>query len=403
MSRSCATELACVICGRTYAPSGDRLGCDCGGWLLQQYDISRASAAGKPTGVIRTLWRYASMLPVQDESNIISLGEGGTPLVALNRLSRRLKCRVLVKDEGRGPTGSFKCRGASVGVSRLVELGRRRLGMPSVGSGGSAWSAYGARAGIEVEVGLPAFPEIPSIARVEPPLYGAKLSFHDGPDVPAAFSGFGASLGEGVANVGGFVEPYRIEGEKTIAYEICEELGWVVPQTIIWPAGGAPGFVALAKGLTELRDLGWTDQNRTNLVAAQYADSAPLAHALEHGDSDTDVFRYAAENIATGVGVNRLKLGSSIIAYLRSAADTYGVTSNNVGIMETMIQVAQEEGLLLSPEGALTVHSVAGLRESGRVREGSTVVCINSANALRYPHILEQLRPSSVARSPSLS
>jgi threonine synthase len=351
---------------------------------------------------MRTLWRYASMLPVQDESNIVSLGEGGTPLIPLKQLSRRLKCRVLVKDEGRGPTGSFKCRGASVGVSRLAELGRRRLGMPTVGSGGSAWSAYGARAGIEVEVGLPAFPEIPSIARIEPPLYGAKLSFHEGPDVPGAFSGFGASLDEGVANVGGFVEPYRIEGEKTIAYEICEELGWVVPQAIVWPAGGGAGFVGLAKGLTELRDLAWTDERRTTLIAAQYADSGPLAHALERGDADTEVFRHAGENIATGVGVNRLKLGASIIAYLRSAADTYGVTSDNLGIMETMIWVAKEEGLLLSPEGAITVHSVKSLRESGRVAEGSTVVCINSANALRYPHILEKLEPSSRAESPSL-
>jgi len=223
---SYATTLLCWTCGRSHEVEKIRLLCDCGAPLEQQYDIERMIKDGYTGKQFVAsgpgIWRYARLLP--GDGTPVTMQEGLTPLVPLPETSRRIGIRLYIKDEGRNPTGTFKARGASVGVTRLRELGWKSLAMPTVGSGGSAWAAYGARAGLRMRVGLPVTPMPPRIGFVEPPIYGAETTRHDG-RTEDAFAAFRASLSPDDAYVGGLREPYRLEGEKTVLFEIAEQIG----------------------------------------------------------------------------------------------------------------------------------------------------------------------------------
>lgn len=318
-------------------------------------------------------------------ANVISLSEGGTPLLRLNELSARTGLDLRVKDEGRNPTGSFKARGASVAISRLHELGWRSMAMPSVGSGGSAWSAYAARAGITMRVGLPTHAALPAIGAIEPPMYGANVDRYSG-DVMSAFKEFLSTVDVDTINVGAFAEPYRVEGEKTIIFELCEQLGWKAPDVVIWPTGGAAGLVGLAKGLLDLRQAGWIDDTPVTIISAQHNDCSPIASALRDGLPEPK--NYLEHGIAPGVWVGRPSHGRYILDRVRAAAVGYGATAGDRDILDTTRSVAEEEGHLLSPEGALTVAVVSALAEEGVLSPGQTVVCVNTASSLRYPHLM---------------
>lgn len=387
---SLGTELHCPDCKLSFEPTRDRLHCDCGGPLEQLYDYSRARAAGRPNSsgwAKESLWRYGQLLPVVDHAKVISLGEGATPLLRLDTVSKSTGVNLLLKDEGRNPTGSFKARGASVGVSRLAELGWRSMAMPSVGSGGSAWSAYAARAGIDMRVGLPTHAALPLVGALEPPMYGASVERFSG-DVLAAFKAFLGTLDEHTLNVGAFAEPYRVEGEKTIMFELCEQLDWKAPDVVIWPTGGAAGLVGLAKGLTDLRQAGWIENDAVTIVSAQHEGCSPIAGALREGLANPDDF--LESGIAPGVWVGRPSHGRYILGRVRDAARVYGAMTNDDAILSTTRVVAKEEGLLLSPEGALSIAAAQSLSVEGFFSPGQTVVCVNTASSLRYPHLMKQ-------------
>lgn len=391
---SAATQLRCPSCRLTFEPTRDRLLCDCGQPVEQDYDYAAARAVGRPTNsgwAKETLWRYGQLLPVRDPSAIVSLSEGGTPLLTLSAMSEQTGLDLLVKDEGRNPTGSFKARGASVGVSRLRELGWSSMAMPSVGSGGCAWSAYAARAGVAMRVGLPNHPALPVIGSLEPPMYGADVDLYEG-DLPTAFKEFLSTVDSDTLNVGAFAEPYRVEGEKTIMFELCEQLDWNPPSVVIWPTGGAAGLVGLAKGLVDLREAGWIDETPVTIISAQHTGCTPIAGALREGLNEPN--DYLEEGVAPGVWIGKPSQGRYILERVRAAATGYGGWADDREILAATRVVAEQDGIHLSPEGALTVAVAQSLCHEGFLDAGETVVCINTASGLRYPHLMSQSQPS---------
>ena len=389
-TQSYATGLSCWTCGRAYEPSKTRLICDCGAPLEQQYDIERMVKDGHGGKAFVAdgpgIWRYARLLPAQGAP--VTLHEGLTPVIPLAETSRRLGIRLYVKDEGRNPTGTFKARGASVGVTRLRELGWKSLAMPTVGSGGSAWAAYAARAGLRMRVGLPVTPAPPRIGLVEPPIYGAETTQHDG-RTEDAFAGFRAALSEDDVFLGGLREPYRVEGEKTVMLEIAEQFDWRLPDYVIWPTGGAPGLIGLAKAYEELSRCGAVPADAPpTIVSAQHASAAPIAAALHQGAPS--VVPGTVEGIAPGVWVGNPFAAPYILERMRSTVRVDGGTGTDAEIRLWLSEVGRHEGLLLSPEGALTLAAAHQLRDAGRIPEGATVVCVNTATGLRYPHLLER-------------
>lgn len=387
MRTSFAGDLRCWTCKRTYTPTSTRMLCDCGGPLEQTYDVERLLAEGRGgagfLGPLPGIWRYASLLPVQDATHITTLSEGRTPLVPLVGINRRYGIDSYVKDEGRNPTGSFKARGASVAVSRLAELGCRGIGLTSVGSGASAWSAYAARAGLPIRIGMPADEGLPRIGVIEPPMYGAEVTRGPYPD-------FRAGLTAEFVYGGALQEPYRVEGEKTVLMEIAESMSWRLPDYVVWPTGGAAGLVGLAKASEELSMIGLLRGADTmTIVSAQHSSAAPVATALRDGLAAPPPGH--AGGIAPGVSGSEPFGGSYVVDRVRAAAAVDGDVVDDDDILAVMTAVSREEGLLLSPEGALTVAVMIKLREAGRIGDASRVVCVNTAAGLRYPHLLEHL------------
>lgn len=390
--------LSCRRCGNEIADEHSRLlTCPCGGPLTQEYRLdelapdARAELAGLPFGV----WRYRRFLPVRDARSVVSLGEGGTPLVPMPRLGGALGVpELLVKEEGRNPTGTFKARGATVAVSRFAELGFRSLAMPSVGSGGSAWSAYAARAGLTMHVGLPDSP-IPAIGRCEPAAYGAEVTTWPANGRTAeAFARFRAHAEEvGAAYAGAFQEPYRLEGEKTIGFELADQLGWRCPDWVVWPTGGAVGLAGLAKSFAEMTRAGLVDGQGPTVVSVQHAGCAPIADALVE-DTPVTRPREATTGIAPGVWVEAPAYDDVVLELVRQLP-AVGVGVEDDDIRRAMREAAHEEGVLLGPEGGAALAAVRRLCADGRIRDGDTVVIVNTATGLRYPPLVEEVATSS--------
>lgn len=338
------------------------------------------------------VWRYRRWLPVVEARNIVTMAEGGTPLIEVPRLARRLGMkRLFVKDEGRNPTGNFKARGASVAVSRFRELGFRTLAMPTVGSGGSAWSAYAARAGIDILVGFPSVPPVPDIGPIEARFYGARVSFHPGP-THTAFLEFRRKADEAdAAYVGAFVEPYRLEGEKTIGFEVADQFGWKGPDWIIWPTGGGVGLAGLAKAFTELSSAGVLTGTLPGLVSVQHELAAPIAKALAAGEDHCEPVDGVA-GLAPGLWVSRPNAEDLILGMLRGFR-TSGVGVSDEGIRRSMSEAARD-GVLVSPEGAAGLAAVERLLEDGTIHADDVTVVVNTATGLRYPHLLRSTSAS---------
>ena len=283
------THLQCSdpTCGKTYSANEEQHLCTCGSPLLAQYDLERLLAEVRRSDIEARawndgLWRYSQLLPVSDPSYQVSLGEGATPVLPLAWLSKELGIDAWLKDEGLNPTGTFKSRGAAVGVLRAMELGARTLALPTAGNAGAAWSAYGARAGVEVIVAMPR--DAPPLTQLEVALYGARLQLIDG-----LISDAGKWVAEGVKEHGWydastFKKPYRLEGKKTLGLEIAEQFGWQAPDVILYPTGGGVGLIGLWKAFNELRALGWLDSEKVpRLVVVQSMGCAPWSKPGKQG------------------------------------------------------------------------------------------------------------------------
>jgi len=385
LTQSHLSHLACPACGTTADADVPQNLCGCGSPFLARYDLERLAAAttfDAMTARPPSLWRYRELLPVRDDAHVVTMGEGMTPLLPLPRLGGALGVpRLLMKDEGLIPTGSFKARGAAVGVSRAHELGIGRVAMPTNGNAGAAWSMYAARAGMRALVVMPV--DAPEITRRECTAAGAELYLVDGLIGDAGAIVAGAVAGGGWFDVSTLKEPYRLEGKKTMGLEIYEQLGRRVPDVIVYPTGGGVGLIGIHKALHELRDLRWLDGPLPRLVAAQASGCAPIVRAFEAGARTADPFA-DAHTVAFGINVAN-PLGATLI--LDAIADTGGcaVAVEDDELLAALAETARLEGAFVCPEGAAGVAAIRRLRESGWIAEGDEVVLLNTGAGIKYP------------------
>lgn len=380
------THLECSLTGEHY-PADTRQGLSKAGRpLLVRYDldgVGRALSKEMLQTRPQTLWRYREMLPVRHPENIVSLGEIVTPLVSLRSIAKRIgpEAQILVKDEGRLPTGSFKARGLVMAVSMAKELGVTSMAMPTNGNAGAAMAAYCARAGMKAYVFCP--DDTPAVNVREIAMQSAKVFLVDG-----LIDDCGALVASGEKSVGWFDcstlrEPYRIEGKKTMGIELAEQLGWDVPDVIFYPTGGGTGIIGMWKAFAELGQIGWLGAKRPRMVAVQAAGCAPIVKAWEEEAEHAPRWENA-HTFAAGIRVPRA-LGDFLI--LRAVRESHGfaIAVDDDAIMEAWQEVGREEGLLLCPEGAATYAAYKAALAEGRVSASDRVVLFNCATGLKYP------------------
>jgi threonine synthase len=383
---SALTHLECPRCGLHHDAFVPQNVCTaCGSPLLARYDLDKVRRTTTPQDIAQrpaTLWRYEELLPLQQPEQAVSFGEFMTPLVPTPRLAQDLGIAELhVKDEGRLPTGTFKARGAAVGVSRARELGIAHVAMPTNGNAGAAWSAYAARAGMRISIAVPRdAPEIPSR---EMTVTGADVTLVDG-----LIGDAGRLIAEGCARNGWFDaatlrEPYRLEGKKTMGLELFEQLGWTLPDVIVYPTGGGVGLIGIAKALQELQDLGWIDGPWPRLVAAQASGCAPVVRAWEQGRDSVDAWP-DAHTVAFGITVPK-PLGDALILDALRRTGGCAIAVDDADTLDELDTTAHSEGLFVCPEGAVTVAAARRLRAEGWIGERDRVALINTGAGTLYP------------------
>ena len=380
------SHLECPKCGLTHSADQVIGLCSCGSPLLVRYDLDEVRAglskddlAARPPD----LWRYHELLPVRSPENVISLGEGMTPLLAVPRYGRELGVeRLLMKDEGLIPTGTFKARGAAVGVSRAREVGVRKIAMPTNGNAGSAWATYAARAGMEALIAMPI--AAPEICRREVKVVGAELKLIDGLIGDAgAWVREQLATREGYQDVSTLKGPYRIEGKKTMGLEIAEQLGWKLPDVILYPTGGGVGLIGIWKALAELAELGWVEGPMPRLVAVQATGCAPIVQAWEKGLPESEPWP-DAKTVAFGITVPKA-LGDFLVLQAIKETDGCAIAIEDDDILAAQRRVAELEGSFICPEGAANFAAVRQLRESGWIKADDQVVALNTGTGLKYP------------------
>ncbi|MBA3656803.1 MAG: threonine synthase [Gemmatimonadaceae bacterium] len=379
------THLECAACGLEHAKGTlQNLCTKCSKPLLVRYDLARAgrtltraSLAGRSSD----MWRYREVLPVESDANIVTLGEGFTKLVSAGRLGARLGMKNLfIKDESTNPTQSFKARGMSTAVSMAKELGVRKLAAPSAGNAGGALSAYAARAGISAYIFMPR--DTPRANVVECEQTGAHVTLIDG-----LITDCGAEVGrrkdvEGWFDVSTLKEPYRVEGKKTLGYELAEQLGWTLPDVIIYPTGGGTGLIGMWKAFDEMETMGWIDSRRPRMISVQAEGCAPIVRAFEAGTDHAAEFENAA-TIASGLRVPKA-IGDFLI--LRAVRDSGGraVAVSDSAMIQAVREIGSSEGLFVAPEGAACVPALQKLKELGEVEPEETVVLFNTGAGVKY-------------------
>ena len=363
--------------------------CACGSPLLARYDLAalartwpRAALAGREP----TLWRYREVLPLADRRAPVSLGEGFTPLLHAPRLGAALGMdRLYVKDESANPTNSFKARGMSAAVTRARDLGARTLVVPSAGNAANALAAYAAQAGLAARVFMPRDVKPPFIRECE--LYGAHVTLVDGLITDAGRLAAAQAAESGWYDVATLREPYRIEGKKTMAYELAEQLGWEWPDWLIYPTGGGTGIVGMWKAFEELEQLGWMPRGRRpRLVTVQAAGCAPIVRAFEAGDERAAPWP-DARTVADGLRVPRA-IGDFLI--LRALRESGGaaVAVDDGPMIAAMREMGRLEGISAAPEGGATLCALRRLLERGVIRRSDRVVLFNTGGALKYLELL---------------
>lgn len=390
MTYSYVTELYCPKCGNTYSTDEQINLCTCGSPLLVNYDYDGVKASLTKEELAKrepTLWRYHELLPVKNPENVISFGEGMTPLIEMRSLSEEYGIsRVYMKDEGLIPTGSFKARGSAVGVSKAKELHIKEIAMPTNGNAGAAWSLYAAKAGIKSHIVMPL--DAPQITRKEVEISGANLYLVDG-----VISDAGKVVARSVKENGWFdvstlKEPYRIEGKKTMGYEIAEQFQWELPDVIVYPTGGGVGLIGIYKAIKELMDLGWVTKDKfPRLVATQASDCAPIVKAFEEGKTESE-FWHNSKTAAFGINVPKA-LGDFLVLDAIYKTNGCAVAIDDATILAEQKLIGQKEGAFICPEGAATFATIRILREQNWIKANETVVCLNTGMGIKYPETVE--------------
>ena len=386
---SFATEIVCSRCDHVFALSELLNLCSCGSPLLVRYDLKKAAATLTKSSLLgrgATLWRYRELLPVQDDIHIISLGEGFTPLLQAKTLTRELGLgRVWIKDEAQNPTGSFKDRGLCLAVSRAKELGVRKIAIPSAGNAGGSLSAYAARAGIEANVFMPK--DTPVANQIEVRQYGAKLTLVDGLINDCGKIVAEKKTAEGWFDVSTLKEPYRVEGKKTMGYEIAEQLDWKLPDVIIYPTGGGTGLIGMWKAFAEMEEMGWIGRDRPRMVSVQASGCAPIVKAFDEGRDRAEPWQNA-KTVASGLRVPQAVADFLMLRALRESKGTAMSVSDDEMLAE-IPRVGQAEGIFFCPEGAACVAALRQLAKQGWIKPADEVVIFNTATGLKYLDALQ--------------
>ena len=353
--------------------------------ILVRYDLDGLSSAvtkddlaERPDG----MWRYREFLPVRRSENVVSLGETQTPLISLDRFASRFgSTSILMKDEGRLPTGSFKARGLGMAVSMAKELGIDRLAMPTNGNAGAALAAYASRAGMETYIFCPA--DTPEVNVREIALQGGKVWRVNG-----LIDDCGKIVGAGKEPMGWFdvstlKEPYRIEGKKTMGLELADQLGWQLPDVILYPTGGGTGLIGMWKAFKELRTMGWITGDLPRMVAVQSSGCAPMVKAYEAGERHAERWDDAA-TIAAGIRVPAA-VGDFLILDAVRESGGFAIAVDDADIEAAQSEIPQGDGLLICPEGAATVAAYEQSIERGLIDPSERAVLFNCGNGLKYP------------------
>ncbi|MGA8306167.1 MAG: threonine synthase [Candidatus Acidiferrales bacterium] len=375
------THLECSKCGEKYSHEKLQNWCACGGPLLARYDLAKAARTltretlkSRPAN----MWRYAEVLPAREA---VSLGEGMTPVIHSRRLGTRLGLDALyVKDEGLNPTGSFKARGLSAAVTRAKELGAKALAIPTAGNAGGALAAYAAAAGIPCVIVMPS--DTPSANMMECEAFGADVRKLNG-----LISDCGRYVGEHKEKEGWFEvstlkEPYRIEGKKTMAYELWEQFGGVLPDVIIYPTGGGVGLIGMCKAFEEMETMGWIGRERPRMVVVQATGCAPIVEAYVRGEASAPPWQNAA-TIASGLRVPKALGDFLVLAGVRATQGT-AVTATDDEMLAAGKELASAEGIFAAPEGAATVVAARKLAEEGWIKPHERVVLFNTGCGYKY-------------------
>nr|WP_274655076.1 threonine synthase [Paenibacillus humicola] len=381
------SHLRCPKCDAVYNSRQRQQLCACGSPLLAEYDLEQLAARWKPgdlSGRAPDLWRYHELLPVERPENVVTLGEGMTPLLPMPFLGADMGIeRLFMKDEGIIPTGTFKARGAAVGVSKAKELGVRELAMPTNGNAGAAWALYAARAGIRATVVMPV--AAPEITRNECAVSGANLFLVDGLISDAGKIVGQAVTARGIFDASTLKEPYRIEGKKTMGLEIAEQFGWELPDVILYPTGGGVGIIGISKALKELQTLGWIDRSRKlpRLVAVQAKGCAPIVKAWEEKRTESEFFPDSS-TVAFGINVPKA-LGDFLVLQALYETEGCAVAIDDETLLAEQGKAARMEGAFICPEGAATFAAARLLRENGWIGAEERVVALNTGAGIKYP------------------
>ncbi len=388
-SHSQITHLECSLSGEIVDHKyPHRLNPQNGKPYLARYDLGKAAETLTKDSLRdreSNMWRYREVMPVVDSANIVTLGEGYTPLHSAKRLGKRLgMTSLLIKDEGVNPTGSFKARGLSAAVSKALELGQTKLTMPSAGNAGGALSAYSAAAGMEAHVYMPK--DAPYANQVECIAHGADLNLVDGFITDAGRISGKAAEEHGFFDVSTLKEPYRVEGKKTMGYEIIEQLGFQVPDVVIYPTGGGTGIVGIWKALDELTELGWIGPERPRMVCVQAEGCAPLVDAYKKGAEFAEPFLNPS-TLAAGMRVPAAVGDFLVIRAVRQSGGT-ALTVTDDQMVDSVREMSEYEGIFPAPEGGATLSALQILLDSHQVERDERVVLLNTGSGMKYLDVL---------------
>ncbi len=378
-------HLECSSCHREFPARQLHNVCtECGKPLLVRYDLQRISKFMTKQmlfGRVSTMWRYREVLPVRREENMISLGEGWTPLVHAKVLGASLGMPELyVKDESLNPTQSFKARGMAMAVSMAKELGVKKLAAPSAGNAGGALAAYCARAGLEAFIFMPR--DTPRANVVECEISGAHVTLIDGLITDCGAEVARRKEARGWFDVSTLKEPYRVEGKKTLGYEIAEQLAWTLPDVIIYPTGGGTGLIGMWKAFDEMQQLGWIDDKRPRMVSVQAEGCAPIVRAFAAGQRFAEEFPNAA-TVASGLRVPK-GIGDFLILDILKASRGTAISVSDEELLDGVKQLARTEGIFAAPEGGACVPALRKLLDQGKIDKTEKVVLFNTGAGIKY-------------------
>ena len=389
--RSFLDHLECTSCGSVFSHSRLLRTCpNCGKVLFARYDLAalkadvdRDALEGR---VSSDMWRFFELLPVQDPARVVGLGEGGTPLLRAAGLGGKLGIRDLfIKEEGLNPTGTFKARGLSAAVSRAVELGATKLSLPSAGNAAGAIAVYAAKAGLEAHVFMPR--DVPEANIKECVAMGARLTLVDGHIGDAGRICREVTAREGLFDMSTLQEPYRVEGKKTMGLEIAMQLGWRMPDVIVYPTGGGTGIIGMWKAFYELLELAWVEGSLPRFVAVQPEGCQPVVRAFETGAEETEAWPEPG-TVADGLRVPNPFAGYLILRALRDTGGT-ALAVSDAEMIESMKELASTEGVFACPEGAATLAGLNRLVRDGTIASDDTVVLLNTGSGYKYLDLIQ--------------